>query len=136
MESKRTSNKSVVKTGGRKKNISKCVNEVIDNLCGEPSVEDSAHGSVKGSLIESGRRLGISKVEGFYPFIHPDFHAVLDDIPLNRIDDLEYVHYHIFTIWFCSKMGVSIPKDMNLRFEVFNHFPFFATLFHLQNNLA
>jgi len=167
METKRISNKRVVKTGGRKK-ISKCVNErdlesngekaneVIDNLCGvaEPSRVPCGRVScgrvscdvgvgvglgeeyVMGSREGSGERVrGISKVQGFYPFIHPDLHVVLDDIPVNRIDDFEYINFHIYTIWFCSKLQVPIPKDMNNRFEAFNNFPFFASLFHIRNNL-
>jgi hypothetical protein len=128
--------KTVVKTGGTKKTIFK---DDLSNISTGSSFQDYSG----GSLVEGHKENNIIIVNDasihlspFLPFIHRDFHFALNDIPPNRIDDLQYIHFHIFAVWFLSKLDIPIPHNLPLLFLHFKNFPFFSSLFHIRNNIS
>jgi hypothetical protein len=71
------------------------------------------------------------------PHISKDFHYALLDIPNHAIHDFGYIHFHLFTVWFFSKFNIPIPNDLHaIYISHFSLFPFFSSLFHIQNNLS
>jgi hypothetical protein len=87
---------------------------------------------------EPGGRPGTAKrlAPGFEPFISHHYHHHLHNIPPHLANDLEYMHFHIFSIWFLSKININVPHDLEAQFKNVHNFPFFSTLFHIRNNIA
>jgi hypothetical protein len=142
METNRKATKTVIRNGGiRKKETAKGpkqqVAKPIVGIISEPIV-----GIMPGIIVDeiSPRRDGIFGSIGsptWKSFISKEYHSLLDDIPIHRVNDIGYIHFHIFSVWFLSNMNIPVPFDIDLIYDLhFKHFPFYSSLFHIHNNLS
>jgi hypothetical protein len=135
MESNRKVTKTVVKSGGRKKkSVTKIQKEEVSAPIAGPierGIED---------VVENGNTapemLGASLTTTWKHFISKDSHFALHNIPIHKMNDPHYIHFHIFSVWFLSNMNIPIPNDLELHFSQFLDFPFYSSLFHINNNLS
>jgi hypothetical protein len=142
--------KKIVKSSKKTKTVSKDIDESFqeeserESMRGpierEPERESSEPCSdpIEKESAEPGGRPGIAKrfAPGFEPFITLHYRHHLHNIPTHLANDIEYMHFHIFSIWFLSKININVPHDLEAQFKNFNNFPFFSTLFHIRNNIA
>ena len=125
METKRKSNKTVVKSIGRKKKDKSKSESEIEPIK-DVVVKDVVVKDVVESSVEKISRLSVDHLVGY-----------MDGIPVDRMNDVGYIHYHIFSVWFLSKMNIPVPNDMDIIYEShFKQFPFYSSVFHIRNNLA
>ena len=69
-------------------------------------------------------------IEKYKPFIPTNYHFCFDDFPS---DDISFIHYLIFAVWFCSQMGISVNKmDFYTLHNSFKHLPFHSFLLHIR----
>jgi len=150
MESNRKVTKTVVKSGGRKKkSITKVPKEEVSAPIAVPidggierEIEREIDGGIDGGMEvgENGNTppemLGASLTSTWKHFISKDSHFALHNIPIHKMNDPHYIHFHIFSVWFLSNMNIPIPNDLELHFSQFLHFPFYSSLFHIHFNLS
>ena len=81
----------------------------------------------KESVSTSSRIRSI--IERYKPFIPIQYHLYFDAFPS---DDIAFIHYLVFAIWFCSQMGFTINKmDFYKLYHSFKHLPFHSFLLHI-----
>jgi len=91
-------------------------------------------------VVENGNTaaemLGASLTSTWKHFISKESHLALDNIPIHKMNDPHYIHFHIFSVWFLSNMNIPIPNDLEQQFNLqFLHFPFYSSLFHIKLNI-
>lgn len=69
-------------------------------------------------------------IHKFFPFIPTNFHHLLS-IPDSLLFHSQYIHFHIFAIWFFSHSHISHIPHLPSLFLYFKHFSFFPFLFHI-----
>jgi hypothetical protein len=73
----------------------------------------------------------IRLIDDYKPFLDVNYHYLFELFPSN---DIPFVHFLIFVIWFVSPFRFSIQKlDLFSLFLHFKGFPFHAFLFHIKN---
>jgi hypothetical protein len=102
---------------------------------GGPSVDVLRGPSVDVLREPSGGVGSLGLLDNYRSYISQEYHTMLDDIPIDRINDTHFIHYHIFSIWFLSKLDINIPINIQDKFQNVQHFPFFSSLFHVRNNI-
>lgn len=98
---------------------------VVDKGCEWKGVIDNElrTSSLDGNII----RL----IDDYKPFLDDNYHYLFELFPSN---DIPFVHFLIFVIWFVSPFRFSIQKlDLFSLFLHFKGFPFHAFLFHIKN---
>ena len=150
MESNRKVTKTIVKSGGRK---NKSVTKIAKELSGpiavpivgpiavpiERGIDIGIERGIEG-VVENrntaAEMLGASLTSTWKHFISKEYHLALDNIPINKMNDPHYIHFHIFSVWFLSNMNIPIPNDLEQQFNLqFLHFPFYSSLFHIKLNI-
>ena len=134
MNTQKRIGKKIVKSS--KKSVSKGIDESFEELsvCGAIESEFAVQSSEPGV-----RAVGVAiatLTSGFEPFISDNYRDNLHDVPSHLVNDIEYIHFHIFSVWFLSKMNINIPVDLEEKFKNVQNFPFFSTLFHIRNNIS
>ena len=72
----------------------------------------------------------------YLPFIHSDFHTLLLNFPTQYLHDPQFIHFHIFTIWFFSQFHISPPNNFHHFYKNhFSLFPFVTSTFHIKHTL-
>ena len=69
-------------------------------------------------------------IHKFFPFIPTNFHHLLS-IHDSLLFHSQYIHFHIFAIWFFSHSHISHIPHLPSLFLYFKHFSFFPFLFHI-----
>jgi hypothetical protein len=138
METCRRSKKTIIKgtCGGRKRKGSTSI-DVEENIKVNVEIRepDEKHITENKSYTTLSTNY-VSIIEYYRPFISTDFHLSLENIPIDRINDIGYIHFHIFTVWFLSNMNIHIPKDIHKCYDNnFKNFPFFSSLFHIRGGV-
>ena len=83
---------------------------------------------IKNSILPSSRILAI--IDQYKPFIPVQYHYCFETL---KSDEIPFIHYLIFAVWFCSQLGISINKiDFYSLYNSFKHLPFHSFLFHIQ----
>jgi len=139
MESNRKVTKTVVKSGGRKKkSVTKIQKEEVSAPIAGPIDRGSDVG--RDGVVENGNTgpemLGASLPCTWKHFISKDSHFALHNIPIHKMNDPHYIHFHIFSVWFLSNMNIPIPNDLEEFHSQFLHYPFYSSLFHINNNVC
>jgi hypothetical protein len=72
----------------------------------------------------------------YLPFIHSDFHTLFLNFPTQYLHDPQFIHFHIFTIWFFSQFHISPPYNFHHFYKNhFSLFPFVTSTFHIKHTL-
>ena len=78
------------------------------------------------------KRLEVDRfIQQFLPFIPTHYHSLLF-IPDSLLFHSQYIHFHIFAIWFFSLSKLSFHQfDLFSIFSSFHHIPFYSFLTHI-----
>ena len=106
-----------------------CVMGKIEKREGEGVLEGVLEG-VDMNDIRKKRAEVDSFIHKFFPFIPTNFHHLLS-IPDSLLFHSQYIHFHIFAIWFFSHSHISHIPHLPSFFPYFKHFSFFPFLSHI-----
>jgi len=132
MESMRTKSRIAKKEKGMKKNINCPIGQFI-MVEREKEKEGDKEGDKEKDKGDKCRKEVEEYIKKFLPFISVECHKLLY-IRDSLLNNKQYIHFHIFAIWFLSHYNVSIQQfDLYEIFLGFKNIPFYSFLHHIMN---
>jgi len=121
------------------KNKDKLIDEMIDQMLEKEILENEIleNEILENEILDHVIDPNIYNILSPYlPFIHSDFHTLLLNFPTQYLHDPQFIHFHIFTIWFFSQFHISPPNNFHHFYKNhFSLFPFVTSTFHIKHTL-